>query len=215
MIIVEYTLNHPILRDTLEQVPDMELTWERSDPLEDRIRVLLWADGSNFDAFEDALKTDRTVSTPLQVIEVGDRRLYQLELIGEGRQTSIYPILIEEGGVIQDLVATHDGWEFRVAFPNKSSFQRFYDFCREHQITMNVDRIYEQQSDLIDSIPGLTDTQRETLLTAIDYGYFEIPRENSLAELAAQLGISQNAASERIRRGVKQLITETLKSNRE
>lgn len=56
MIIVEYTLDHPILRDTSEQVLNMELTWERSDPLEDRIRVLLWAD-RNFDAFEDALKT--------------------------------------------------------------------------------------------------------------------------------------------------------------
>ncbi|WP_227377759.1 helix-turn-helix domain-containing protein [Haladaptatus halobius] len=68
---------------------------------------------------------------------------------------------------------------------------------------------------MIDSISGLTDTQRETLLSAVDYGYFEIPRESSLAELATQLGISQNAASERIRCGVKQLVTETLKSDRE
>ncbi|WP_227352937.1 helix-turn-helix domain-containing protein [Haladaptatus salinisoli] len=215
MIIVEFTLDHPILRETLERVPDMELAWERSDPVEDRIRVLLWAHGGDFDAFEDALEADPTVTTPLQVIEVGDRRLYQLELIGEGRQTSIYPILIEEGGVIHNLIATHDGWKFRVAFPDRNSFQQFYYFCHEHRITMDVDRIYEQRSDSIDSIPGLTEIQRETLVTAVDCGYFEIPRESSLAELAARLGISENAASERIRRGVNRLITEILKSDRE
>lgn len=213
MIIVEFTLDHPILRDTLERVPDVELTWERSDPLEDRIRVLLWADGGDFDAFEDALEADSTVSTPLQVVEVGDRRLYQLDLIGEGHETSIYPILIEEGGVIHDLTATHDGWEFRVAFPNQGSFQRFYEFCRDHRITMDVHRSYERRVDSTDPIPELTDAQQEALVTAIECGYFEIPRGSSLAELATRLGISENAASERIRRGVKRLILETLETD--
>lgn len=211
MIIVEFRLDHPILRETLDRVPGIRLRWERSDPVDDRIRVLLWAEGGDFDAFEAALEDDPTVTLPLQVVEVGDRRLYQLELIDEGRETSIYPLMIEVGGVIQELTATQDGWEFRTSFPDRASFGRFRTFCEDHEIGMDVRRVYDHRSDSADTTFGLTEPQRETLVAAIDCGYFEIPRECSLAGLGDHLGISENAASERIRRATKQLVERTIR----
>ncbi|WP_394349503.1 helix-turn-helix domain-containing protein [Natronococcus pandeyae] len=47
---------------------------------------------------------------------------------------------------------------------------------------------------------GLTTPQREALACAVRHGYFEIPRRISLEELAAELGVTHQALSERLRR---------------
>jgi hypothetical protein len=146
MIIVEFQLDHPILKEALNRVPEMELTWERSDAIdESRVRILVWAEGGDFDVFEAAIEDDPTVATPSRVIEVGGRRLYQTELVGEGLRTSIYPLMVEEGGVIQNLTASHNGWEFRAAFPDRTSFDRFRGYCREHGIGFAFIRLYDEQ----------------------------------------------------------------------
>lgn len=211
MIIVEFRLDHPILRETLQRVPAMEITWERSDAIdESRVRILVWASGGDFEAFEAALEDDPTVAMPSRVIAVGDRRLYQTELVGEGLRTSIYPLLVEEGGVIQNLTATSAGWEFRAAFPDRSSFGRVHEFCLDHGIGLDIDRLFDERGAPDGPSFGLTEPQLETLVEAVDCGYFEIPRECSLAELGASLGVSESAASERVRRAVKALIRQTV-----
>ncbi|USZ70427.1 helix-turn-helix domain-containing protein [Natronosalvus halobius] len=213
MIIVEFRLDHPILKKALNQVPEMEITWERSDAVDDsQVRTLVWAEGGDFKTFEDALDDDPTVAPPSRVIEVGDRRLYQIDLVGEGLRTSIYPLVVEEGGVIQNLTASHDGWEFRASFPDRTSFVRFHDFCREHEIGFDFTRMYDEHETGDGAGYGLTERQRETLVGAVDCGYFEIPRECSLAELGEHLGISETATSERVRRAVNMLIVQTVHS---
>lgn len=216
MIIVEFRLDHPILREALNRVPEMELTWERSDAIdESRVRILVWAEGGDFEAFEAALETDSTVETPSRVIEVGNRRLYQTELAGAGLEASVYPLVVEEGGVIQDLTASRDGWEFRAAFPDRASFDRFHDFCRERELGFEFRRLYDERTNAGEANAngpsyGLTERQRETLVEAVDCGYFEIPRECTLAELGERLDVSETATSERVRRAMKALVLQTV-----
>lgn len=52
------------------------------------------------------------------------------------------------------------------------------------------------------STSDLTDTQRELLQTAVREGYFEVPREIALVELAEKHGISDREASEEMLRGL-------------
>nr|WP_305148845.1 helix-turn-helix domain-containing protein [Halobellus inordinatus] len=52
----------------------------------------------------------------------------------------------------------------------------------------------------------LTDRQRECLTAAHRLGYFDVPRECSLAELADTLGVDKSSASETIRRGTGRLV---------
>lgn len=51
----------------------------------------------------------------------------------------------------------------------------------------------------------LTETQRETLVAALRSGYYEVPRETALSELAEEFGISSQALSNRFRRAHKSL----------
>jgi hypothetical protein len=57
---------------------------------------------------------------------------------------------------------------------------------------------------------SLSDVQRETLRVAYESGYYSVPRAAALGELAARLGVSHQAISERLRRGVGSLIEYTL-----
>jgi predicted DNA binding protein len=196
MIIVEFRLDYPILREGRQQ-------------------ILFWAENGDFDAFEDGLEADSTVEASGHAIEISDQRLYRVELKDEGQRTSIYPILLDEASILQHVTATYRGWELRVAFPTKEGFSRFHEFCRSHDIGVVVHRFYEERGRLDTPQFGLTDPQRETLITAVDCGYLEIPRENSLADLSDRFDISETAASERFRRGVKTLIECTVYSDDE
>lgn len=62
----------------------------------------------------------------------------------------------------------------------------------------------------------LTDRQRELLEIAVQQGYFEVPRDSTLAALAEGVGIDKSTASEVLRRGEARLLKWFLAgSNRE
>ncbi|UPM45293.1 helix-turn-helix domain-containing protein [Halocatena salina] len=56
----------------------------------------------------------------------------------------------------------------------------------------------------------MTAIQRDTLATALREGYFNVPRALTIEELSDVLGISSNAASQRIRRASDSLIQATI-----
>jgi predicted DNA binding protein len=56
----------------------------------------------------------------------------------------------------------------------------------------------------------LTELQQETLVAALEAGYYELPREVTMGELAERLGVSQQALAKRLRRGYRNLIEDSL-----
>ncbi|SNR62627.1 Predicted DNA binding protein, contains HTH domain [Halorubrum vacuolatum] len=52
----------------------------------------------------------------------------------------------------------------------------------------------------------LTERQREVIETAVRMGYFNVPRDSTLAELADELAVDKSTASTILRRGEAQLI---------
>jgi len=157
--------------------------------------MLVWVDGG-VAAFDAGLETDPTVKAP-QVVEFGDRRLYQLELTDDGQRVSVYPTVIEAGNVLQEVTATHEGWNFRVAFPSDEALEQFHAFFVDRGLDVELRRLCDthEPTDGSHLQYGITDRQRETLVAAVDAGYLDIPRSCSLAELGEQLGISPNATS--------------------
>lgn len=57
-------------------------------------------------------------------------------------------------------------------------------------------------------IDSLTAKQREMMIAAAEMGYFEVPRQVGLESVASEIGISSQAASERLRRGQHRLFGE-------
>jgi predicted DNA binding protein len=57
---------------------------------------------------------------------------------------------------------------------------------------------------------GLTAPQRQALLLAAEYGYYDVPRNGTLTDIAGELDISEQAASQRLRRGTRALLESTI-----
>ena len=211
MIIAEYTLDHVILRGTLERDQSATVTWEESHtgPTGER-RFLAWVESDDYDAFEDGLRADPSITAPEILTEPAGRRLYRFDLTAEAEATDIMPLLMEVGGVHRQLVGTSDGWRNRTQFPSREAFERLHQFCTENGIAFTFHRIWEQRDRHVTGPTTLTEEQREILRAAVENGYLEIPRRCSLAELGSALDISESAASERFRRAAKNLVTRTL-----
>ncbi|MHC3438135.1 helix-turn-helix domain-containing protein [Natrialbaceae archaeon A-gly3] len=191
------------MRETLARHPDVWLTWEQSDITEDGShKMLVWIESDDFEGLHETLENDPTVRDFSRRTAFNERRLYHIELTEEGHQMSLYPLIIEEGIVLDHVTADGDGWKLRVTFPDHDALERFQSFCTDHDVDVELRRLYEERETEERARYGLTDRQRETLVAAVEEGYLEIPRSCSLAELGEGLGVSSNAASERFRRVV-------------
>lgn len=89
------------------------------------------------------------------------------------------------------------------------SLSKTVDYCESHGLTFDVEVIRE-----LDGEPagryGLTAKQYKALSKAANQGYYDIPRDTELQELADDLAITHQALSERLRRGTLALIEDTL-----
>lgn len=52
----------------------------------------------------------------------------------------------------------------------------------------------------------LTDRQRETVLAAVEHGYYDTPRRCSLTELAEELGLAKSTVSETLHRAEEEVV---------
>jgi predicted DNA binding protein len=110
------------------------------------------------------------------------------------------------------LTATGDAnnWTFELRFPDHDSLSAFKEYCENARVNLTVDRIYNPTKPGNAPWFGLTEVQRDTLLYAVDQGYYAIPREISTQELADEFGVSDQAITERLRRATIALVENTL-----
>lgn len=103
-----------------------------------------------------------------------------------------------------------DTWSFRMRFPERDELSEFYQICIERGFTPELEEVNGPYESGDETEFGVSPAQREALLTALNEGYFDVPRESNLTDLAAELDISDTAASQRIRRGISALLRSTI-----
>ncbi|MFD1514471.1 bacterio-opsin activator domain-containing protein [Halomarina rubra] len=211
-MIATFTIQQPTLLATLRAVPSARVIWEQSDTTANGEHLLMfWAETSDVESFEAALHHDSTVTAPRVLTTTGDRRLYQVEHVGEGRAQSVYPTIVEAGGIVQQGTGTYEGWTLQVELPDTDALRHIHEWCSCHDLEFTLKRKYEQTgSDGNATTYGLTEKQRTLLVRATQEGYFDVPRGTDLNVLAAELNISHQAASERLRRGIDLLVQHTV-----
>lgn len=167
----------------------------------------LWLSGPSQSEIEDALAAVSAVEDYSLISSDADRWLYDVEFDPE--IIDIFELVLEEGGTVLSASASDGSWLLRVRVVNREGVSALYDRLVDRDITPTIVRLFDV-ADETHSQSGLTQRQYETLVAAIDHGYFEIPREVSMQELSEELGISHQALSERLRRAYRALVTSEL-----
>ncbi|SIR06319.1 hypothetical protein SAMN05421858_1291 [Haladaptatus litoreus] len=196
------------LRKTLEHVPDAEFDIVRVAAHDnDRVLPYLWATADDFDKLDEALRDDPSVEEVTLLEDLGDERLYRMNWVEQIRV--VIHILVEEEATILNLRGKENRWRLRTLFPNRDALSATYDFCEETGLTLDLRNIYEM-SDQRHGLFGLTEEQHETLMMALESGYYDVPRDATADDLAGDLHISHQAVSERLRRGHRSLVKNAL-----
>jgi predicted DNA binding protein len=165
-------------------------------------------ESAGFRRFEDGLRNDSTVGEFERVIETrDDEAIYSFEYTDEAKLLS--PVIAAANGVILDMENDGSAWILTVWMPERTDLVHLWDYARGNDVDIELLRVNEYAS-LGRTDAGLTDSQRGALLVAFETGYFEEPRNATLSEVAADLDISQPAASGLLRRGIKRLIISSL-----
>lgn len=192
------------LHHTLTTLEDARFEIERIVAHEpEHMMPYVWVTDVDPDELERVLENDPSVEEAEQLARPDTSVLYQMKWISSIE--ALIHMLVEEEGTVLAAEGTHGGWFLRVLFPIRESLSRTYDFCQERDLKMNVQRVYDVNEGKQGRF-GLTERQEATLKSAYEHGYYSIPRERSLSELAEALDVSHQALSERLRRSHRSLV---------
>ncbi|MBX0288363.1 helix-turn-helix domain-containing protein [Haloarcula salinisoli] len=196
------------LAHTFEELPDVTFESERIILSgDDAVMPLLWARNATREPLEAAIDEDPTVNNVNLLADFGDELLYRMDWIDQVQL--LLHMLTNSEATILDAHGRREGWRVRVMFPDRSHLSETHEFCKAHGMEFTIESIRQMDGQPSGRF-GLTEDQYLALITAVEEGYYDVPQQRTLEELAEEFEISHQALSERLRRGTESLVEDTL-----
>jgi len=207
-VIVTFHIETGFLREAAGVLPDEAVSIQRLHDVDGRSRVVVWVDDTDRDSIDTAFVADGSVESMSHVGPEADGHWYILETADASMAAMSRGLLTADGMLVRaDLLEGE--WVVQARFPDRSSLLTFREDLVADGFDVEVQRMREDEDEASTQF-GVTDPQREVLLLALERGYYTVPRNASLSDLAGELDISSQAASERLRRGTQTLVANTL-----
>lgn len=181
---------------------------ENMVPLGERAIPFFSVSDSVRESFESNVEAHPSVSKIIEVTRHNDERLYSLEW--DVARDVFFQGVVELNGQLLSGTGTASTWEFEIRFPTHEALSEFQEYCSNARIDLEVGRIYNPVRPGTSIWYGVTNPQRETLIRAVQGGYYSIPRQMSTQDLAEEFGVSDQAVTERLRRAIITLTENTL-----
>lgn len=185
-----------------------EITVETMVPLGDNPIPFVRIHNGTRDAFERVVRDHPAVTELKFVNEHDGELLYALDWVPA--DASLLQTILDLDGVMLSATATTDTWSLELRFPTHEALSEFQAYYIDENIQVSIKHIYNPTRPDAGPWFGLTPPQRETLTYAVESGYYALPRETSTQELGENFDISDQAITERLRRGISALVRNTL-----
>jgi predicted DNA binding protein len=161
---------------------------------------LLEIEGDSMPAVLDAIEDRPGISSVQLMQRSEDTAIVQFET-----SEPILLLSIQESGAPIELPLTiRDG---RAVIELTASRDRLSEFGRQLEtfgMSYTLNRVY----DATDTPDLLTDQQRELLVTAVELGYYDTPRECTLTELAGEVELAKSTTSVTLHRAEETVVKE-------
>lgn len=190
----------------LQSFPEARIELEGVVPLRESIMPMVWIESGEPEAIRSALSEHPRIDRVDVVMAVESDTLFEVRW--SPSENELVDALLEADATILDAHGLADSWDFRLRFATHEDLSRFNIALTETGIPVTLRRIYHPP--IGEAATSLSPVQRDTLASAYRSGYFKVPRRISQAALADELGISDSALSQRIRRGVEALIEQAV-----
>lgn len=191
-----------------EQFPGVTVELERIIPAQNVVIPYFWVRGTDIDDIEAAFLDHPGVEDIRLVDSVDDEYLLRVEWALE--YDGVLSTLMETGVPLIKAVGTNEQWTFDIRGDDRRDVAAFQERCRELDISITLTKLQKLTPVESDVEAVLTDTQHGALVLAYQRGYFNTPRDVTMADLGDELGISQQAVASRLRRGISAILGSTL-----
>ncbi|USZ70984.1 helix-turn-helix domain-containing protein [Natronosalvus halobius] len=209
-IVTEFTLPAEAfaLEETFETIPNLTIEIERlATHSREWVMPFLWATADDLEAAKAAIRADSSVTEVNTVDRTGNVGYFNVHWTE--RVQELIDQVVDQHGIVQEAAATNGTWYLKLQFVGQGRLESFQHYFDERGYSFELQRLYEV-TDPKEREYDLTPQQREAMVTALEMGYFAVPRETQIAELADALDISTNAVSQRLRRATNNLTRNTL-----
>lgn len=193
------------LGEVLEVRPGVQVRLESLIPTGQSLIPYFWVRSPDVDAIEEALGESPLVADVRVLDSLGDETLFRVTWSDD--LDGIVDSIKESDCVILEGRGHGDRWTFQLRFPGNDDLSKFYRSVVDQGIPIDLEGVHNPIDQRGRPRLDLTQEQHEALVTALENGYFAVPREITLVELADRLGISDSAVSQRIRRGLSKLLS--------
>lgn len=209
--VAEFTLTSPEIRGEASFIPEVELDMvDQYQDSDGQIHGIFWVDAPDYSRFEASLVESDLIADCERLVTRPDKRLYNLT-VARGHGLSRPVELSREYNVIWQRTRVQDGaLRIRAIVPNREALTGFHTAIREDGYEFSLHQATSDIESGLSGEPALSKPQREALVLAYERGYYDQPREVSLAEIGEELGISESAVSGRLLRGISTLLEESL-----
>ena len=197
------------MQETLAAVPEMTVEIERVVAHQTgTLTPYFWVHGGDVEAFETAITDDRSVFETVRIDDYAEGTLYRAEWPQDVH--SVGAAYLQTGATVLEATGRDQQWKLRLRFDTREDVSVFYEYCAANDIPLEVNRMYNPTNPKGGGQFGVTPKQRKALVTALDAGFYEVPPNATMTEVAETLGISQQALSKRLRRAHGNIISNIL-----
>ena len=206
----EFTIptDHFPLGHVFETLPNVTIEIERVVPTDHAILPYFWVRNVPVERVQHTLDVQGALESYAVVDDLGTQGLFRAEWdpAVEGVLTGI----VETELTLLSAVGTQEEWVFELRAEDTDKISAFQQYCVDHGIDIKLGSLHPLGGKDGVGQYGLTPEQREAILFAYNDGYYESPPESNLEAMAEEHDISRQSFTDRLRRGYKNLIQETI-----
>lgn len=199
------------LSGVFEELPDATVELDRVVPTSDAVIPYFWIRAEGMDGLETDLEDDAGVEGIKIIDEVEDHTF--LRIAWDFSHESVLTAIVNTDVTLLSGIGEEEQWTFEFRSREQEDVSEFQTYCREHDIPIELTELHALSSLRSDREYDLTEGQQRALLLAYNRGYFDTPRSATQNDLADELGISHQAVSSRLQRGIRRLVASTLVTN--
>jgi len=170
----------------------------------ERTMPFLWVDCDDVDRLRGAMQDDPSVRDLAVLAAFDEQCLLRVEW--EPRVRTLLSVIRDAGAVVLGASGSDGLWHLRVYFSDHDRVTAARESCDARGLDVSFESEAHLSGCSESGYFGLTERQYETVVSAYELGYYDVPRRVTQAELADRFDVTHQALSERLRRAHETLV---------